>query len=194
MEAAIRYYTPEEYLEIEHRAEYKSEYINGQIYAMSGASRAHGLLALSIGGRLDAQLRGRSCEAFVSVMRVRVSDTGLYTYPDVVVACGEIQYERAETDTLLTPAVVFEVLSPSTEAYDRGAKFEHYRHLPSLNEYVLVAQDRMLVEQFTREGKVWVLRVHDQMEDVLRLECIGCELRIGDLYERVSLPENPPAR
>jgi len=130
-------YTPAEYLELERAAERKSEYLDGRIRAMTGASRAHNLIALNIGAELRTQLRGRSCEAYVADMRVKVSSTGLYTYPDVVVACEPIQLEDAYLDTLLNPTVIVEVLSPSTEAYDRGDKLAQYRRLESLRECLL---------------------------------------------------------
>src|SRR2546423_7792204 len=114
------YFTPEQYLALEREAEYKSEYINGQIYAMSGASREHNLIAVNIVSELHALLRGQPCEAYMSDMRVKVSQTGMYTYPDVVAVCGGPRFEDEHGDTLINPTVIVEVLSPSTEAYDRG--------------------------------------------------------------------------
>ena len=131
--AHIRY-TPEQYLELERKAPYKNEFVNGQIYAMPGASRAHNLITGNTHREVSSQLRGRPCETYVSDMRVKVNTTGLYTYPDVVVVCGEIRFDDAQKDTLLNPTVLIEVLSPSTEAYDRGEKFAHYRRLASLQE------------------------------------------------------------
>jgi Uma2 family endonuclease len=133
--------TAAEYLEIERKAEIKSEYIAGRTYAMSGASRQHNLITANTLSEIHPQLRGRNCEAFVSDMRVKVSPTGMYTYPDDVAVCGEARFEDSHMDTLLNPTVIVEVLSGSTEAYDRGEKFAHYRRLESLREYVLVAQD-----------------------------------------------------
>ena len=140
--------TPEEYLARERRAETKSEYLRGEVFAMAGASRAHNLIASNAAGELRQQLRDRPCEVYPSDMRVKVSPSGLYTYPDVTVVCGEPQFEDAEVDTLLNPKVLVEVLSPSTADYDRGGKFTHYRRLPSLQEYVLISQDRPLVEHY----------------------------------------------
>src|SRR5206468_6291774 len=120
-----------------------SEYINGQIYAMSGASREHNLIVVNLIRELSSQLRGRPCEVYASDMRVKVRPTGMYTYPDVVAVCGEPRFEDEQVDTLVNPAVIVEVLSPSTEAYDRGQKFAHYRKLESLTEYVLVAQNEV---------------------------------------------------
>ena len=150
MTAAIQWprATRDEYLAAEH----KSEYIDGYVLAMSGASRRHNILSLRIGALLDADLADSPYEVYASDMRVKVSETGDYTYPDVVVACGDIAFEDAELDTLLTPTVIAEVLSPSNEGYDRGTKFELYRRIASLQEYVMVAQDRLVIEHYRRRG------------------------------------------
>ncbi|MDQ2809137.1 MAG: Uma2 family endonuclease, partial [Chloroflexota bacterium] len=167
-------YTPEEYLAYERQVEYKNEYIDGQIIAMSGASRAHALIAMNIAWVLVTQLRGQPCEVYGSDLRVKVRAHGMYTYPDVTVVCGEPQLEDAHVDTLLNPTLIIEVLSPSTERYDRGAKFEYYRALPSLQEYLLIAQDQMLVEHFVRAGEDWRLIVTRDPTAVLSLPAIGC--------------------
>ncbi|HLC17134.1 MAG TPA: Uma2 family endonuclease [Thermodesulfovibrionia bacterium] len=150
-------YTPEEYLALERKAEYKSEFVNGRIFAMSGASRKHNLIAGNIFRELSLQFKNRPCEVYMSEMRVKVSPTGMYTYPDVVAVCGDISLEDIHNDTLINPTVIVEVLSESTEAYNRGEKFAHYRSLESLQEYILVAQDKVRVERFVRQGKLWVL-------------------------------------
>src|SRR5262245_10451275 len=147
--------TRDAYLAAERAAAYKSEYIDGYVIAMSGASRAHNILSVHIAALLDADLADSPCEVYSADMRVKVSETGDYTYPDVVVACGDIAFEDAELDTLLTQTVIVEVLSPSTEGYDRGTKFELYRRIASLQEYIMVAQDRMLVEHYRRHGDGW---------------------------------------
>jgi Uma2 family endonuclease len=121
-------------------------------------------------------------------MRVRVLPTGLYTYPDVVVVCGERRFEDIELDTLLNPTVVIEVLSPSTEAYDRGKKFSHYQRVDSLRDYVLVAQDRACVDHFTWRDGHWVLTTHIVLDEVLRIPSIGCEVPLREIYERVEFP------
>src|SRR5437868_8492820 len=132
--------TPEEYLAIERKAEYRSEYLNGEMFAMTGASRKHNLIALNIAGELRQQLKSKPCEAYVNDMRVRIPATDLYTYPDVTVVCGDPEFEDAFIDTLLNPTLLIEVLSESTESYDRGKKFGYYRTIQSLAEYLLVAQ------------------------------------------------------
>jgi Uma2 family endonuclease len=127
-------------------------------------------------------------------MRVGVHATGLYTYPDVVVACGERRFLDERRDTLLNPSLLIEVLSPSTETYDRGKKFEHFRSIESLHEYLLVASDRVHAELYTRQpdGR-WLFASADRLEDSLDLESIGCRLALADLYEKTDLPGSPPA-
>ncbi|HET7510811.1 MAG TPA: Uma2 family endonuclease [Solirubrobacterales bacterium] len=176
----------EEYLTLERQAETKSEYLNGEIVAMSGASRPHNLIVANVLASLHAQLRGRSCEVYASDMRVRVPAADLYTYPDVVVVCGEPQFDDAELDTLLNPTLTVEVLSPTTQSYDRGIKFAYYRTLPSLAEYLLLAQDRVHAEHSVRQGgAAWLLTETDRSVDILELPSIGCALALGDAYERV---------
>src|SRR5947208_2413562 len=137
-----------EYLDLERKAEVKSDYIAGRMFARSRANRRHNLIAGNLFGLLWSQLRGRGCEVCASDMRVKVSPTGMYTYPDIVGVCDEPRFEDGYTDTLLNPQVIVEVLSESTEAYDRGEKFAHYRRLDSLREYVLVAQAKLRVEHY----------------------------------------------
>lgn len=182
------YVTAEEYLARERAAEYKSEYYDGEIFAMAGASEPHNLIAYNISGEFYTQLKQRPCKAYSSDMRLNVSPSGLYTYPDVVVVCGEAQFEDDEFDTLLNPTLIVEVLSKSTESRDRSTKFEHYSKLASLQEYLLVAQDRLRVELFTKEGKGrWSLSVFENLEDVLKLASIDCALALKDIYAKVNL-------
>ena len=183
--AAPTVYTPEEYLVSERKATLKSEYINGEILAMSGASNAHNLITLDIGTELNIQLRERECLVYTNDMRVRTSPMGSYFYPDVVVVCGEPQFEDNVFETLLNPTLVIEVLSPSTEVYDKGEKFRHYQELTSLREYVLVSQDRVRVEQYRLLKTQWVQTEFRALEDVLPLVSIGCELPLQDIYRRV---------
>jgi Uma2 family endonuclease len=185
--------TPEEYLAMERSAQHKSEYLNGRIVALAGANRRHNLIAGNMYRELSRRLIGRPCEAYVSDMRVKVGPTGLYTYPDVVVACNEIHFEDARDDTLLNPVVIVEVLSASTEAYDRGEKFAHYRRLESLSEYVLVAQDRVRIEHYFREGSRWVLTEACTLADTIRLQSIECDLALRDVYDKVEVAEGDEA-
>lgn len=180
--------TVEQYLALERQAETKSEYLNGEVFAMTGASREHNLLAMSVSTSLYTQLRGRSCETYAGDMRVRVSATGLFTYPDVVVVCGAPSFDATAVDTLLNPTLIVEVLSESTEDYDRGTKFAHYRTIPSLSEYVLIAQKEVHVEHFVRQADGWLLTETSNLGDTVELPSIGCRLALKDVYERVINP------
>lgn len=180
------YLTPEEYLALERKAEFKSEYVDGEIVAMTGASRKHNLVVFNITGELRQQLRGRPCEAYANDMRVRVPSSRLYTYPDLVVVCGEPQFEDKEFDTLLNPTLIIEVLSESTELYDRGKKFGFYRTLESLAGYLLVAQDECRIEQYARQADGgWLLSEHRSPEDTVRLNSIQCSLELREVYDKV---------
>jgi Uma2 family endonuclease len=183
-------HTPEQYLALERKSPVKHEYYDGSMFAMAGASRRHNLIAVNLCREISSQLRDRPCEAYVSDMRVCVGPTGLYTYPDVVAVCGEPQFQDGELDTLLNPTVIVEVLSPSTEADDRGNKFAHYRRLASLRDYVLVAQDRVRVERYTRQGEEWLLTELSRLEDVLGLAAIGCEVSLREIYAKVPFPDD----
>lgn len=184
--------TAQEYLQIERQAEYKSEFYAGRIYAKAGASEEHNLITLNVGSELRGQLRGGPCRTYASDMRVKVDVTSRYTYPDVVVVCDEPQFEDAELDTLLNPTLIVEVLSPSTESYDRGEKATDYRQIPSLREYLFIAQDRPHVERYRRgEGDEWILSEADGLDAVLPLSAIGCQLRLADVYERIEFSATP---
>ncbi|HVK04482.1 MAG TPA: Uma2 family endonuclease [Armatimonadaceae bacterium] len=187
----VPYLNPEEYLERERAAEYKSEYYNGQAFAMSGASREHNLISNNVAGELRARLKGRPCETYGSDMRVQIRETGAYVYPDVVVVCGEPRFADAHVDTLLNPVVVVEVLSPSTERGDRGEKFAHYRRLESLREYVLISQDQRRVEKFTRrnDSGEWVFTEVSDADGALRLDSLDLELPLAEIYDRVTFAE-----
>jgi len=195
--------TPEEYIAFERKALpdteiIRHEYINGELIAMSGASRAHNLITGNIFGEIRAQLRGSRCETYMSDMRVSTPPTAFYFYPDVVVVCEEPRFEDDVFDTLLNPIILVEVLSPSTEVYDRGEKFAHYRQLASLQEYVLVAQDKVLVEHYRRQekqgtapatGKDWIFTDFQNIEESLPLTSIHCELPLREIYERVPFSD-----
>ncbi|HKP71978.1 MAG TPA: Uma2 family endonuclease [Pyrinomonadaceae bacterium] len=185
------YLTPEEYLAHERKAEYKNEYFDGAIYAMTGASREHNLIDTNIIGELRQRLKGKPCEVYPSDMRIRIPSVGLYTYPDAVVVCGEPKFEDAHVDTLLNPTLVVEVLSPSTESYDRGKKFGYYRSIESLAEYLLVAQDEHKVEQYVRQpdGR-WLLSDIRTPEGVVELVSVPAALPLREIYDRVVLPSS----
>jgi Uma2 family endonuclease len=184
----VRRLTSQEYLAIERRAPTKSEYYHGKMFAMSGASRRHVRISTSIVSLLWSQLRDRPCEVYNSDMRVKVSFSGLYTYPDASVVCGQAEFDDENVDTLLNPLVVIKVLSPSTEDYDRGKKFELYRQLPSLREYLVVAQDRVFVEHHVRQDDgSWRLTDHHGISQTLELLSINCCLSLIDVYDKVEL-------
>ena len=185
--------TEREYLALERKSEIRSEYIAGRVFVMSGATRRHNLIAGNLYREINSQLRGRPCEAYVSDMRVKVAPTGMYTYPDIVALCGEPRLEDAQGDTLLNPTVIVEVLSDSTEAYDRGEKFAHYRRLETLREYVLVAQNKVRVEHYLREGEAWVLSEISDPAGTLHLPSIDCRVSVSAIYEKVDFP-TPPAQ
>jgi Uma2 family endonuclease len=187
IQALPRLVTPAEYLVQERRALDKHEYHQGAIIPMTGASRRHNLIAGNIYATLHAQLRRRLCEVYISDMRVRIPATDRYTYPDVAVVCGRPYFEDAEVDTLLNPTVLVEVLSTSTESYDRGEKFQAYRTLDSLADYVLVAQDQVLVEHFVRQSDgFWLFSERRELHQLLPIPAIGCEIAVADIYERVQ--------
>lgn len=182
---AKTFLTPEEYLAIERVSERKSEYRAGEIFDMSGATEPHNLISANALTSLHHQLRKRPCKVYPGDLRIKVNAAGLYTYPDVTVLCGEAVFDDNQTDTLTNPTVIIEVLSPSTEAYDRGQKFEYYRKLESLAEYVLVSPDKRHVEVFTRrpEGR-WLLT--ETSSGIARLQSIKCRLALDDIYDKVD--------
>jgi Uma2 family endonuclease len=185
------YITPKEYLESERQAEYKSEYFAGEVFAMAGGSPEHSLIAANATRELGNQLLKKPCRVYNSDLRVHANEPH-YSYPDVTVVCGEPQFLDEKRDTLLNPTVIVEVLSPTTEAWDRGGKFEQYRQRESLQEYVLIAQDRAHVERFTRQpGGQWLLSEVNGLEGTLSLPSLGCELTLSQIYHRVEFPEAP---
>ena len=183
------YLTPEEYLSIERKAEHKSEYSDGEMYAMSGASREHNRITVNLVRVVGNQLQGRPCEPFGADMRVRIPVIRRYVYPDLTVVCGEAEFEDDELDVLMNPVLVVEVLSPSTENYDRSTKFNWYRRIESLQEYVLVSQQMPRVERFVKRPEGWLFSDVDGLEATVRLESIDCTLALSDIYDRVTFPE-----
>lgn len=179
--------TGEEYLELERQAEAKGEYWDGRVYAMGGASRNHARIVSNLIGILYRDLRGSKCNIYSSDLRLHIPSTGLYTYPDVIATCGEEKYLDQQFDTLLNPLLIVEVLSDSTQDYDRGRKFESYRSIESLQEYLTVAQDKPLVEQWTRQPQGWFFREQRDPQAGVVLACFPTlELRLADVYENVT--------
>jgi Uma2 family endonuclease len=178
----------EEYLTIERQAERKSEFYDGEIFAMAGGLEPHNLIALNVGSELRFQLKKRPCKVYPSDMRVKIPATGLYTYPDVMVVCGKPAFETEIKETLLNPVLIAEVLSESTEAYDRGTKFGHYRRIPSFREYLLVAQSQFRIEQFIKQNDgSWLFFETSDPESVVKLPSIDCVLSLSEVYDKVEL-------
>jgi Uma2 family endonuclease len=186
------YLTPEQYLEIERKAEFKSEYYNGEMFAMPGASYAHIKIVAHAMRELGQQLRGRACEPLSNDMRVRVTPS-VYAYPDIVIVCGEPQFADDTFDILLNPTVIIEVLSKSTEAYDRGLKSRKYRSLHSLSEYLMISSQQVSAELYTRrpDGH-WLLTERESLEESIDLKSVDCHLLLADLYEKVDFGASPP--
>lgn len=181
--------TPEQYLEIERDAPRKSEYYRGEMFAMAGASRAHNLLISNLLFLLVQQLLDRPCSVYPSDMRLLAGPGGLYTYPDVSVVCGESRFTDDTFDTLMNPDLIVEVLSPSTESYDRGRKAEQYRSIESLKRYLLVSSDCVHVELFARQPDGhWLLTEFNRLEEAVELHFLGCRLPLSSLYKKVDLP------
>ena len=183
-------YTPEEYLAMEREAEFKSEYLDGEIIAMSGASERHNLIVANVTTELVIQLKKRACKVYTSGMRVDLRERYLYAYPDVVVVCGDARFRCDEMDNLLNPTLIIEVLSKSTEYYDRGRKFIKYRRIESLQEYLLVAPDEPRIEQYIRQpSNEWLLSEYNKPEMTIHLSSINCHLNLIDMYDKVDFPE-----
>ncbi len=180
--------TPEGYLQFERSSSERHEYLNGEVFLMGGASERHNLIVVNVSREISMQFRDRPCKVYVNDMRVKVSKTGMYTYPDVAAVCGPASFDDGMNDTLVNPTLIMEVLSPSTEAYDRGRKFEHYRQIESLAEYLLVSSDKAHIERYFRSstGEWTFSEVRDQ--DSLRLYSVECTLTLANVYEKVEFP------
>lgn len=183
-----RLLTHEDYLAIEREADFKSEYYRGKMFAMAGASETHTLIISNVVRSLGNQLLNRDCNIYSSQMRVKVSKLKKYTYPDIVVTCGKETFEDDQADTLVNPVLIIEVLSESTEAYDRGKKFEHYQYLESLSEYLLISQEAYRIEQYVRQSdRTWTYYEFRDLDDVVKLATIGCELAFKDVYLKIAM-------
>ena len=193
--------TAEEYLDLEEKAAYKSEYMDGELYAMAGASPDHDTIAHNIGGILYGELKGTPCKAHTSDMRVAASTANAFMYPDISICCKDARYLRRGVANLLNPVVIIEVLSPSTEAYDRRKKFGKYKAISSLQEFVLVSQDEVLVERYAWQpnaesggglrldgGGEWLYTSLDSLDDSLTLTAVPATLHLRDIYDRVFPP------
>lgn len=177
--------TVQDYLILDRGAETRSEYLEGEMLAMAGASHEHNVIVTNLVAALRPQIRARGCSLYANDMRVR-TPADFLAYPDVMVLCGERRFDDPRRDTILNPTVIFEVLSPSTQDYDRGTKLLHFREIPSLAEVLLIEQDRPHVEHYLRQGTDrWLLNEIHALRHVLELPAIGCRLALPDVYEDV---------
>ena len=182
------YISEAEYLQAQRQAQTKSEYLAGQVFAMAGAPRTHNTITLNLVGASRQRLRARGCSLFAIDIRVRIQDASAHFYPDVVIVCGQPQFEDEQEDNLLNPVVIVEVLSPSTEDFDRGEKFFAYRKLTSLREYLLVSQNKVCIEHFIRQPDgQWLKREYTHPEQVVHLESVGADLPVQTVYEGITL-------
>jgi Uma2 family endonuclease len=194
-----RRYTPEEYLELERKAETRHEYIDGEIfpidrdaYAMAGESLSHSQICINLARETSLQLKNKACQALSPNMKVRAESKGMFAYPDLTIVCGQPIFHDEQKDVLLNPKVIFEVLSPSTERYDQTKKFFRYRkELPDLTDYVLIYQDAPFIEHHEKmPDSRWIHNAADGIEDVLEIFSIGIKLSLKELYDRVEFDEN----
>lgn len=189
MSAISTFLTPDQYLARERQASFKSEYYRGEVFAMAGASVAHTQIKDNLARKAGNQLENGPCQTFTSDLRVKVSASGLYTYPDMTIVCGQLELEDSHQDTLLNPQIIVEVLSDSTEKYDRGAKFAQYRQIASLREYILVTQNAPLIERFSRQadGK-WMLAIFSDMSAIFELATLPVRIPLAEIYRGVEFP------
>jgi len=177
--------TPEEYLTIESQADFRSEYFDGEMFAMAGASRRHNRIISNLVIRLGIQLEETPCNIYANDLKVKISKTGLYTYPDIVITCGDEIFDDKEQNVLLNPILIIEVLSDSTEAYDRGEKFLHYQHIESLMEYVLISQNKELVERYLRQNNGnWLYSRNENNYDTVKFDSVACSLILKKIYTK----------
>jgi len=180
-----QYFSLENYFTLDETSGIKHEYYQGAVFAMTGASEHHNLIALAVARSLDTQLDDKPCRPYPGDFRLKIEAVNMYTYPDLSVICGETQLADGRQDTFVNPTLLIEVLSDSTEAYDRGKKAESYRSIPSLQEYLLIAQDRPHVERYRRQGHDWLLTEYSEVDEVVALDSIGCTLSLAAIYKRV---------
>lgn len=186
------HYTREEYLVLEEKAEYKSEYYDGEIFAMAGGSRNHSVICLNLNWAIREIISQKDCVGFDSSMKLDIPQANTYVYPDLMVICGDIQFVEHRTDIVANPVLVMEVLSPNTESFDRGKKFGYYRTLSSLQEYVLVSQTEPLIEVFYKQDeKTWQYTVVRGLTENVLLQTLHAEIALKDIYQKVVWEEEP---
>ncbi len=189
-----QFYSEAEYLELERAAEFRSEYYDGEIFAMAGAKFAHNRVKENLAGELFRRPKGGRCQTLSSDMRVNIPRAKAFTYPDILIVCGEPVFLDDKHDTLLNPVVIIEVLSPSTENFNRRGKFRRYQKIATLQEYILVAQDEPLCERFVRgEDDSWILTTFDDPAGQFALATISARIPMADIYRGVEFPPDPPS-
>jgi Uma2 family endonuclease len=187
LQRALAVFTPEDYLDLERQSEIRHEFLDGTVYAMAGESPTHSAICFNLNVAIGLQLRGTNCRGFSPNMKVRAGEAGLFAYPDLAVACGEAFFHDKHGDVLLNPVVIFEVLSRSTQTYDRGEKFERYKSIETLRDYVLVSQDRPHLEHFSlRPDGTWAHAEFDGAEAALTLDSVNCRVALADIYDRID--------
>lgn len=188
--ATKKYYTPQEYLDMEETADNKHEFHQGEIFAMAGGTQNHARIALDLGTSINLALRGSNCEAYPSDMKLFIKAQNLFTYPDLMIVCGKAEFYENRNDVITNPLVIFEVLSSSTKNYDRGEKFEYYRSISSFQEYILIDQYRIHVEQmYLDTPNKWILSEYNQIADTLKLAKVNIQIPLEELYRRVEFAE-----
>lgn len=188
----VRQLTETEYLAVERAAEFKSEFFEGEMFARGGGSPMHSLIATNLAREVGNQLKGRPCLPFNSDLRLKIVATGLYTYPDLSVVCGPLEFADGQDDTITNPTLLAEVLSDSTEGYDRGKKFEHYRQIPTLREYLLVSQKEPRIEQFVRgDNGEWRLREAAGLDAQIQLPSLQITLPLSEVFANVKFEASP---
>lgn len=189
-----KWLSPADYLAFERDAQTKHEYLAGEIYAMAGASPQHNQIGFNAAGELRQPIKGRNCRGYTADQKVRSDPQDMFSYPDITIVCGEPAFHDDHKDVVLNPTVIIEVLSPTTEAYDRTEKFARYRTISSLRDYLLIAQDRPCIEHFVRQkGKrEWLYNVETELSSSIFIASIKCELKLADVYELVEFPAKRP--
>jgi Uma2 family endonuclease len=187
---ALKYITPEEYLAMEEAAAYKSEYYRGEIFAMAGASKNHNRINFDLGTSINLALKGTNCEVFANDMKLWIKAENIFTYPDLMIICGKAEFYEGRDDALLNPVVIFEILSDSTKIHDRVEKFDFYRSIPTFQEYILIDQYRIHVEQMYLETRnKWILSEYNEITDVLKLAKVKVQIPLQEIYRRVEFAE-----
>ncbi len=188
------YITEEEYREGEEISTVKHEWLDGEVFAMAGGTFNHATICTNVAAAAKEALRGKPCKARSSEMRVKAESNGKEVYPDAVIFCPPSRFVGKGDSALLTPKVIFEVLSDSTQNYDRTGKFALYKTIPTFEEYILIEQDRVWVEHFSRQGANWVHRSYDGRGEVIELDSVGIELSLADIYDELDVPDVLPLR